>query len=144
MSGSLRVQIVWNVMAHHWMRLYCPERSSHSVMVQHHTGWDCTAPKGSHSVMMQHHTGWDCTALKGKVTQLWCSIISRKTNTTVRASSLMMKCLSRSLGAAFFLDDLQLFALHPVVVHLSDRWNVGCLLFVSQLLFHMITCYHDK
>lgn len=36
MSGRLRVQVFWDVMVHHWMRLYCLEMSSHSVMMQHH------------------------------------------------------------------------------------------------------------
>jgi len=79
MSGSLRVQVVWNVMAHHWMRLYCPERSSHSVMMQHH--------------------------------------ISRKTNTTVIASSQLMKCLSRSIAAVGLASCCATFVSQLVVAY---------------------------
>lgn len=78
--------------------------------------------------MWWYTTGLDCTALKGQVTQLWCSITSQKKNTTVSASSIMMKCLSRSLAPSYCLDDLQLFALYPVVV----QWE--CWVFVSQLI----------
>jgi hypothetical protein len=46
-------------------------------------------------------------------------------------------CHSRSLAPTYYVDDMQLSAMHPVVVHFSDSENVLCL--SLSLLFCVAT-----